>query len=112
MFKFIERWMNLDWYFMTTYPQYAQEDWNFVRGTFIFLILLVIASSILWLYPMAKKCWILQKFYCKIGVHCPKKDYIFNYFDGAVDHCTCKWCGKKGYLYEDRKFIPEEDDNG
>ena len=24
--------------------------------------------------------------------------YIYNEFDGASAHCTCKWCGYKGMV--------------
>lgn len=40
----------------------------------------------------------LQRFYCRIGWHCHQKDYIYDYFDGASIHCTCKWCGYKGMV--------------
>lgn len=114
MFKFIDRWSNLNWRFMLEYPdsKYTRDDWHFVTVTFIFVLVLVALSSILWLYPFIKNCRVLQIIYCAIGWHCHRKDYIFNYFDGSVDHCTCKWCKKKGYLYEDRKFIVEEDKHG
>lgn len=59
--------------------------------TIIFILTMV-------LYLLADHFKILQKFYCKIGWHCHQKDYIYNEFDGASAHCTCKWCGYKGMV--------------
>lgn len=64
----------------------------------LFIIFAIILLSIMILYLFADNIKILQKFYCKIGWHCHQKDYIYNEFDGASEHCTCKWCGYKGMV--------------
>lgn len=43
-------------------------------------------------------CESLRKFYCKLGWHCHSSDYLWNSFDGASNHCTCKWCGYNGMV--------------
>lgn len=50
------------------------------------------------LYLFADYIKPIQKNYCKIGWHCHQKDYIYNSYDGASSHCTCKWCGYKGMV--------------
>lgn len=50
------------------------------------------------LYLFANYIKSIQKIYCKIGWHCHQKDYIYNSYDGASLHCTCKWCGYKGMV--------------
>lgn len=62
-------------------------------------VILIVAYIFLFVgYYKAEKIKSLRKFYCKIGWHCHSKDYIYNSFDGASFHCTCKWCGYKGML--------------
>ena len=63
---------------------------------FIVIVILFVAISLL--YFVSDYIKPLQKLYCKIGWHCYKKDYIYDEFDGASEHCTCKWCGYKGML--------------
>ena len=72
-------------------------------ATVIIIFLAILAYAVLCLfgftlllYPFANYIKPVQKFYCKIGWHCHPRDYIFDYNDGASDHCTCKWCGYKG----------------
>nr|DAY00857.1 MAG TPA: hypothetical protein [Caudoviricetes sp.] len=61
----------------------------------ILVCLLILPSALYMLVDYIKP---LQKFFCKIGWHCHKKDYIYNSFDGASAHCKCKWCGYKGMV--------------
>lgn len=65
------------------------------------IVLLIICACVVLmmaLYLVADYLPFMQKFYCKIGWHCHQKDYQYDYFDGASDHCTCKWCGYKGMV--------------
>lgn len=65
------------------------------------LLLVIIAFLIIIpmpLYLVADYIKPIQKVYCKIGWHCHEKDYIYDYYDGASNHCTCKWCGYKGMV--------------
>lgn len=64
----------------------------------IILLALLILSVPIILYQFANMIKSLQKYYCKLGWHCHSKDYIYNEFDGASIHCTCKWCGHKGMI--------------
>lgn len=64
----------------------------------IFVSLLLMCVCFILLYSIADHIKLLQKLYCKIGWHCHSKDYIYNSFDGASSHCTCKWCGYKGMV--------------
>ena len=64
----------------------------------IFSIIFIMIILLMVLYLFANHIKPLQKFYCKIGWHCHQKDYIYNEFDGASAHCTCKWCGYKGMV--------------
>ena len=69
----------------------------------LLLIIVLIVMSItllipMLLYPFANYLKFMHKYYCKIGWHCHSADYIFDSFDGASDHCTCKWCGYKGMV--------------
>lgn len=61
----------------------------------IFVICMIVTMV---LYTLADHIKSIQKFYCRIGWHCHSKDYIFDNFDGASEHCTCKWCGYKGMV--------------
>ena len=61
----------------------------------ILVCLLILPSALYMLVDYIKP---LQKFFCKIGWYCHKKDYIYNSFDGASAHCKCKWCGYKGMV--------------
>lgn len=65
-------------------------------GVIVIMSLTIIIPVII--YPFANMSKPLQKFYCKIGWHCHMKDYIYDDFDGASCHCTCKWCGYKGMV--------------
>lgn len=62
------------------------------------LLIMLIPFTLLTTYFLANYIPFLQKIYCKIGWHCHTSDYIFDYSDGASDHCTCKWCGYKGMV--------------
>lgn len=64
----------------------------------IVLVVCGIAMTPVIAYPLANKIKGLRKFYCKIGRHCHSKDYQFEEFDGASEHCKCKWCGYKGMI--------------
>lgn len=64
----------------------------------IFVPLLLMSVCFMLLYSISDHIKLLQKLYCKIGWHCHSKDYIYNSFDGASSHCTCKWCGYKGMV--------------
>ena len=66
----------------------------------ICILILIIALFMLELlgYLLADVIKPIQKFYCKIGWHCHSKDYIYDSFDGASAHCTCKWCGYEGMV--------------
>ena len=66
----------------------------------IFLIILLILLLLLIFIPymIADHFKPLQKFFCKIGWHCHMKDYIHQSFDGASEHCKCKWCGYEGMV--------------
>ncbi len=67
-------------------------------GLKILIVVLLIFFIPVILYPFANVIKPLQKLYCKIGWHCHMKDYIYDDFDGASLHCTCKWCGYKGMV--------------
>lgn len=62
------------------------------------IIFVVCMIGTIMLYVFANYVKPIQKFYCRIGWHCHSKDYIFDSFDGASEHCTCKWCGYKGMV--------------
>ena len=66
--------------------------------TILLSIIVIAYISIILGYIFADHIKVLQKFYCKIGWHCHQKDYIYNGYDGASSHCTCKWCGYKGMV--------------
>lgn len=63
-----------------------------------FIVIVILFVAILLLYLVADYIKPLQKLYCKMGWHCHMKDYIYDGFDGASTHCTCKWCGYKGMV--------------
>ena len=56
-------------------------------------------------YCIADICKPLQKLYCKIDWHCHMKDCIHEDFDGASEHCKCKWCGYKGMVDSQRNLF-------
>ena len=107
--KIIQKLCSLDYAKMWNHPEYTHDEYDFLLNLFIFLLMIIVTFSVFWVYPLVKNCRLLQKFYCAIGWHCHKKDYVFNYFDGVADHCTCKWCGKKGYVIDGRRIVIEKD---
>lgn len=62
------------------------------------IIFVICMIGTMMLYALADHIKSIQKFYCRIGWHCHSKDYVFDNFDGASEHCTCKWCGYKGMV--------------
>jgi hypothetical protein len=62
------------------------------------IIFVVCMIGTMMLYIFADHIKPIRKFYCRMGWHCHSKDYIFDSFDGASEHCTCKWCGYKGMV--------------
>ena len=64
---------------------------------FISILLILFILPVV-LYLVADHFKFLQKIFCKIGWHCHSKDYIFEYNDGASNHCKCKWCGYNGMV--------------
>lgn len=64
----------------------------------VILIAIVLIILLFVPYMLADYIKPLQKFFCKIGWHCHQKDYIVDGFDGASEHCKCKWCGYKGMV--------------
>ena len=62
------------------------------------IIFVICMIGTMMLYALADHIKSIRKFYCRIGWHCHSKDYVFDNFDGASEHCTCKWCGYKGMV--------------
>lgn len=64
----------------------------------VLFVIVMLLVALIFGYCIVDICKPLQKLYCKIGWHCHMKDYIYESFDGASEHCKCKWCGYKGMV--------------